>query len=74
MDGVKEEVLRVQDGVTDRAAAQATREFPEFLGEMEGRGQRRKQHSFASPRRSFRDVDHASGQTETRNGDPDQAP
>ena len=58
----------------DRAAEQATREFPEFLREIEDRAQRRGQHSSPSPRRSLPGVDHASDQTETTSGDPDQAP
>jgi len=62
---------RLLEAEGDRATEQATREFPELLDEIEGRTQRREQRSSASPRPSFRDVDHVSGQTEITSGDRD---
>jgi hypothetical protein len=55
----------------NRAVEEATREFPQFLCQIENRAQRREQRSSASPRRSYRDVDHVSGQTEPTIGDHD---
>ena len=75
VERIGEDVLdQMLQAAGDRAAEQATGEFPEFLREIEDRAQRRGQRSSPSPRRSLPGVDHASDQAETTSGDPDQAP
>ena len=72
---IGEDVLgQLLEAEGDRAAERATREFPEFLAEIENRARRREPDPTASDRRRVRDGDHASARAGTTTGDPNQAP
>ena len=58
---IGEDVLgQLLEAEGDRAAEQATDEFPEFLREIEDRARRREPSPSASPRRNVRDVNQVS--------------